>query len=165
MVEFWGNHDLNRVGRRGFREILKILLKIDSKVDQIWKTDFQKCSRNLSWENIFLKFLFWVIINILWHIGIQYNGLELFLDGREKIQTRLRRLSQKKQDSREKLEIQVYRPWKIMILPKFDHLSWARSPSSRGVKLFRSSDYIRCKGLNVIFNKNKKTFGKTVSQT
>ena len=39
------------------------------------------------------------------------------------------------------------------IFAKFIQLSWALSPSSRGVG---SSDYVRCKGLNVIFKKNQK---------
>ena len=54
------------------------------------KTHFQKCNRNLFCENIFWWKVFYHIINMLRQLGIQYRDLESFLDGREKIQTRLR---------------------------------------------------------------------------
>ena len=48
--------------------------------------------------------------------------------------------------------------WDFPDFRKFVRLSWARSPSSRGV---RSSDHMRCKALNVIFKKNQ-TFWKNL---
>ena len=51
------------------------------------------------------------------------------------------------------IEIWSEDPPDFRIFRKFIYLSWARSPSTRGV---RSSDYVRCKGLNVIVKKNQK---------
>ena len=43
---------------------------------------------------MFTKSLFWILINMFGRLGMKYNGLGLLLDGREKLQTRLRTKSQ-----------------------------------------------------------------------
>ena len=108
----------------------------------------------------FSKLLFRVIINTINIVGLEYKGQGMILDDVKKIHTRCRRINIQLTRFCKYSQTDVAEVRKNSIFPKFDQLPRSVSPSSRGV---RSSDYMRCKALDVIFTQNKK-FRKIFSQ-
>ena len=86
---------------------------------------------------------------------MQYYGPKRFLDSFKKFHTGLTIFNNKKQDLGKPSQLAstvAVRFGFSRIFPKFDQFPRSVSPSSRGV---RSSDYVRCKALDVISQKNK----------